>query len=243
MDLQFLFQSRPARLGFGLPAAEGRHEKVDNDKQREPDPAQAAVLAEMAGADGVAIQLRRDRKYIREDPIEVTRLGFEVTDVLKEYCPSVVSVEFTRQLEEKMEAVQQGKLTKEHILEEAVEILKPVVANLKANEKAVGEQLSRAVLEAKLEDRVIGACPTCKNGKLVILYSKKTRKRFAGCTNYFNGTCKTAYPLPQRGFLKPTGKTCKNCGGPTLLVWLRGKRPWNLCLNLQCPQKTKKKVV
>jgi len=31
----------------------------------EPDPAQAAVLAELAGADGIAIQLRYDRKYIR----------------------------------------------------------------------------------------------------------------------------------------------------------------------------------
>jgi pyridoxine 5-phosphate synthase len=32
----------------------------------EPDPAQAAVLAELAGADGIAIQFRRDRKYIRD---------------------------------------------------------------------------------------------------------------------------------------------------------------------------------
>lgn len=32
----------------------------------EPDPAQAAVLAELAGADGIAIQLRRDRRYVRD---------------------------------------------------------------------------------------------------------------------------------------------------------------------------------
>lgn len=31
----------------------------------EPDPAQAAVLAELAGVDGITIQLRRDRKYVR----------------------------------------------------------------------------------------------------------------------------------------------------------------------------------
>jgi pyridoxine 5-phosphate synthase len=42
-------------------------------KQREPDPAQAAVLAELAGADGIAIQLRRDRKYIRERDLYILR--------------------------------------------------------------------------------------------------------------------------------------------------------------------------
>ena len=185
------------------------------------------------------MQTLYDRKYIREERIEVTDLGFEVTDVLRKYCPSVVSVEFTRQLEEKMEQVQQKKETKEKILADAIEILKPVTASLKENEKAVGEQLSRAVMQANLEERIIGMCPTCHGGKLIIQHSKKTGKRFVGCTNYFNGTCKTAFPLPQRGYVKPTGKACKCCGWSTVLVWLKGKRPWNLCLNPQCPTKNK----
>lgn len=42
-------------------------------KQREPDPAQAAVVAELAGADGIAIQLRRDRKYIRDRDLFILR--------------------------------------------------------------------------------------------------------------------------------------------------------------------------
>ena len=42
-------------------------------KLREPDPAQAAVLAELAGADGIAIQLRRDRKYIRDRDLYILR--------------------------------------------------------------------------------------------------------------------------------------------------------------------------
>ncbi len=185
------------------------------------------------------IQTLYDRKYILENNIVVTDLGFEVTDVLRKYCPSVVSVEFTRKLEERMNEIQQGKETKEKILSDAVEILKPVTASLKENEKAIGEQLSRAVKKSKLEERIISSCPTCHNGKLAILYSRKTRKRFVGCTNYFNGTCKTAFPLPQRGFVKPSGKACKGCGWSTVQVWLKGKRPWNLCLNPQCPAKTK----
>jgi len=39
----------------------------------EPDPAQAAVLAEMAGADGIAISFRRDRKNIRERDLFILR--------------------------------------------------------------------------------------------------------------------------------------------------------------------------
>lgn len=42
-------------------------------KLREPDPAQAAVLAELAGADGIAIQLRRDRKFIRDRDLYILR--------------------------------------------------------------------------------------------------------------------------------------------------------------------------
>jgi pyridoxine 5-phosphate synthase len=40
---------------------------------KEPDPAQAAVLAELAGADGISVQLRRDRKQIRPRDLYVLR--------------------------------------------------------------------------------------------------------------------------------------------------------------------------
>ena len=59
----------------------------ESRKLREPDPAQAAVLAEMAGADGIAIQLRRDRKYVRDRDLYIlrevvkTRLTIELTPV------------------------------------------------------------------------------------------------------------------------------------------------------------------
>jgi len=171
----------------------------------------------------------------------VTDLGFEVVDVLRKYCPAVVSLELTRKLEERMNEIQQGKETRENVLRGAIEILKPVTEKLKENEQVIGARLSQALMKARLEERVIGACPVCQSGKLVILRSRKTGKRFVGCTNYFNGTCKTAFPLPQRGFVKPSGKACKDCGWFTVQILLKGKRPWNLCLNPKCPTKTKKK--
>jgi DNA topoisomerase-1 len=185
------------------------------------------------------IQTLHNRKYIREERIVVTDLGFEVIDVLKKYCPTVVSIELTRKLEERMNEIQQGKETRENVLRGAIEILKPATEKLKEKEQAIGARLSQAIQKARLEDRIIGACPICQNGKLVILRSKKTGKRFVGCTNYFEGTCKTAFPLPQKGLAKPSGNVCRSCGWPTVRIWMGRKRPWNLCLNPECPAKTK----
>ncbi|UCG63073.1 MAG: pyridoxine 5'-phosphate synthase [Candidatus Zixiibacteriota bacterium] len=39
----------------------------------EPDPAQAAVLSELAGADGIGVQVRRDRKYIRDRDLYILK--------------------------------------------------------------------------------------------------------------------------------------------------------------------------
>ena len=183
------------------------------------------------------IQTLYDRKYIYEERIVVTDLGFKVIDILKKYCPTVVSSELTRKLEEKMSEIQQKKETKENVLLSAIEILKPATEKLKEKEKIIGAQLSQALKESKLEEKMIGACPTCQNGKLVILYSRKTGKRFVGCTNYFEGKCKTAFPLPQRGSVRPLGNVCNGCGWPTVRVWIRGKRPWTLCFNPKCQLK------
>jgi len=183
------------------------------------------------------IQTLYDRKYIYGERIVVTDLGLKVIDVLKKYCPTVVSSELTRNLEERMSEIQRKKETKENVLLNAIEVLKPAVEKLREKEKVIGTQLTQALKKSKLEEKTIGACPICQNGKLISLYSRKTGKRFLGCTNYFEGKCKTAFPLPQKGSLKSTGNVCKSCGWPTVRVWMRGKRPWNLCFNPECPLK------
>lgn len=42
-------------------------------KEREPDPVAAASVAELAGADGIAIHLRMDKKHIRERDLYILR--------------------------------------------------------------------------------------------------------------------------------------------------------------------------
>ncbi|MDZ4723696.1 MAG: pyridoxine 5'-phosphate synthase [candidate division Zixibacteria bacterium] len=45
----------------------------DSRKLKEPDPSHAAVLAELAGADGIAVQFRPDRRYIRDRDLYILR--------------------------------------------------------------------------------------------------------------------------------------------------------------------------
>jgi DNA topoisomerase-1 len=188
------------------------------------------------------IQTLYDRKYLSgTSSLFVSDLGFEVIEVLSKYCPTIVSSEMTRVLEEKMEAIQQGKESKPNVLQNAIETLKSVMSELKGKEAAIGEQLSQPIQKAKLKERTVGACPKCSDGELVILRSKKTGKRFVGCTNYFLGKCSTAFPLPQTGTIKPLGTACKNCGSPIVVVYLRRGQPWKLCLNPNCPSKGERK--
>jgi DNA topoisomerase-1 len=184
------------------------------------------------------IQTLCDRKYLYgTDSLAVSELGFEVIDILSKYCPTIVSPELTRSLEERMDEIQQGKQTKEAVLQNAIEILKPVMLELKEKQPFIGQHLSQALRKAWIEERTIAACPKCADGKLVILQSKKSGKRFVGCTNYFEGKCNVTYPLPQSGVIKALKSTCKSCGCPMLSVLIRRNRHWRLCLNPSCPSK------
>ena len=44
-------------------------------------------------------------------------------------------------------------------------------------------------------------CPECKSGQLLVIKSHTTKKRFIGCTNYYNG-CKASSPLLQKSNAK-----------------------------------------
>jgi DNA topoisomerase-1 len=70
------------------------------------------------------IQVLQDRRYIcGRDSFEVSELGLEVSETLTDYCPTIVSPQLTRNLEEKMDDIQEGKETKQAVLEEAISVL------------------------------------------------------------------------------------------------------------------------
>lgn len=188
-----------------------------------------------------AIQTLYDRKYVRNERMTVTDLGFEVLEILKKHCQKVVSLELTKELEDRMNGIRQNSEKREDVLADAIEILKPVVKKLKEKEEEIGEHLSNAAKRTELEESIIGGCPICRTGKLVVICSKKTGKRFVGCTNYFKGLCKASFALPQRGTVTLHGRNCSRCGWPTVQARTGGRRSWVLCFNPDCPLKEEKR--
>ncbi len=187
------------------------------------------------------IQTLYNRGYVRDERIVVTELGFDVIDVLDKYAPIVTSAQLTRELEDKMEQIRNNKMKRKIVLDKVVEQLKPQLEHFKENEETIGEALTQAIQRAQAQERIVGKCPNCGTGNLTIVYSRKTGKRFIGCSNYFKGICSTSFPLPQRGTVKPTGNSCKACGWPQILVRLKGRRPWNLCFNPGCSKSGRRK--
>ncbi len=183
-----------------------------------------------------------NRGYVRDERIVVTELGFDVIDVLNKYAPIVTSAQLTRELEGKMEQIRKNKMKRKTVLDEVVGQLKPQLDYFKENEETIGEALTHAIQRAQAQERIVGKCPNCGTGNLTIVYSRKTGKRFIGCSNYFKNICSTSFPLPQRGTVKPAGNSCKACGWPHILVRFKGRRPWNLCFNPDCSKSGKRKL-
>ena len=162
-------------------------------------------------------------------------------DVLKQYRPIVTSVRLTQELEKRMEEIRRKNEKRKSLLLEVIEQLKPQLEYFKEEEEQIGKVLSEATERARMQVRIIGSCPVCSTGELTIVYSRRTKKRFIGCTSYFKGGCETSYPLPQRGIVKSTGKNCSSCGWPIVQLRSGQRRPWKLCFNPNCASKQERR--
>ncbi len=77
-------------------------------------------------------------------------------------------------------------------------------------------------------------CPDCHIGKLLIIRSHKTKKRFIGCSNYYNG-CRASSPLVQKGMICAIKMPCKICYWPIILIRYSKKQKWSRqCSNMKC---------
>ncbi len=169
------------------------------------------------------------RGYTKGERIEVTPLGIQVIEILEEYCPRVLDVAFTRELEEMMANIELGKEQKQRVVNEAIKHLGPVVEALKAHEAAIGEQLSSMIKQAHSDRTTLSvACPRCGR-KLHIIKSRKTGKRFIGCFGKWEASCDFTLPLPQYGTLTPLDEKCPKCGFQLVKVVSERRRPLITC--------------
>ena len=173
------------------------------------------------------IRKLHSRRYIGLSPLAPTPIGIAMVDALSD-C-EVTKPQMTATLEKNMDAISDGKKTLEETVRESREMLSKVMKTLEDDKEKIKDSINKA----QREQNSIGKCPKC--GKNMIVRISKKGKRFVGCTGFPN--CSNTYSLPQKGAIYSTDKACKKCGAPVVKVKNAGKRPWELCLNSECPEK------
>jgi DNA topoisomerase I len=179
------------------------------------------------------IQNLYDRGYVHDDPLIPTEKGMAVAQALKDFASEIASHEMTAELEKSMDAISEGRISKENVVDESRDVLRRVYEHLQSSET----EFADIVWEGIRTDETLGKCPESGHD-LIIRRNRKSRKRFVGCTGY--PECRVTYPLPQRGEIIPLGTQCDACGAPEIKV-LGGKRPWITCINMDCPKKQEQK--
>ena len=213
-------------------------------KETSPPPrySQASLIKEMEkrglgtrATRAAILQTLYDRNYVVDKSIKVTELGMKVANVLARYVPDFVDEKLTRKFEKELERIFQRKVKKESVIRKAKKAVEKISKEFKENDMKIGKELGKGVINTQNNQSILGKCPNCKTGDLKIMFSRRTRKYFVGCSNY--PKCKTGYPLPHNATIRPTGKVCDKCGTPIVQVWRKGKRPFRMCLDPNCPTK------
>jgi DNA topoisomerase-1 len=181
----------------------------------------------------VILQKLMQRGYVsRGKTLVPNHVAFAVTKALEEHAEVITRPEMTAKLEKEMERIEKGEIEKERVVEESKELLKPIIEELMRKEKEIG----RSIREALANSYVVGDCPLC-GAKLRILRSRKSGKRFIGCSAF--PKCKHGWPLPQKGLLRVSWDRCKACGIKKIILRTPKRRPFIFCPNLSCSSRTK----
>jgi DNA topoisomerase I len=175
------------------------------------------------------IQNLYDRGYVHDDPLIPTEKGIALARALKAFASEIASHEMTSELETSMDAISEGKTSKENVVDESRDVLRRVYENLTEAEK----EFADIVWDGIRGDETLGKCPESGHN-LIIRRNRKSGKRFVGCQGY--PECRVTYPLPQKGTIIPLHTQCDACGSPEIKV-VGGKRPWVTCINMDCPKK------
>ena len=140
-----------------------------------------------------------------------TDIGFVVNDLLIEYFPDILGVNFTAQMEEDLDEIAQGKRKWNDLIADFYKDFEPQL-------KHAQEEMP----ETKTEPEKIGrSCPKCEN-ELIVKWGRFGK--FISCSNY--PECKYTEP-----FLEKIGVDCPKDGGDIVLRKTRKGRIFYGCVN------------
>jgi DNA topoisomerase-1 len=196
------------------------------------------------------------RDYVKKDGkyLEPTELGETVTELLTEYFPDVTDVEFTAELEKRLDEIEKGNEDWKKILKDFYEPFYEKLENARENmERVEIVEETDEVCEVCGRPMVVKYgrygkflacsgypeckntkpyliktgvdCPECEDGEIIERTSKKGRT-FYGCSNY-----------PDCNFMswnKPVKKPCPECGSLMVEKTTKAKGKHYKCTNKEC---------
>ncbi len=154
-----------------------------------------------------------DRKYIERHKkiLEPTELGRIVDNVMKEYFKDIVDLEFTAQMEERLDDVAEGNVEWKKILEE---FYGPFSENLVVVEK----EMEKIVIKDEETD-----VPCEKCGRMMVIKIGKYGK-FMACPGF--PECRNIKPIVEKLDVK-----CPKCGGDILIKKSKRGKRYFICEN------------
>ncbi|MGH2990982.1 MAG: DNA topoisomerase I [Solirubrobacterales bacterium] len=191
------------------------------------------------------IQKLYDRGYVFGNPPSPTETGIAMYEAFKRYVPRMATPEMTAELEADMDQIAGGEISKDDVVQISRQMLHGTYEDMAHKE----EDLAKVIWAGMDEDRILGPCIVCERAgrkqedgspnMLRIIRARKSGKRFVGCQGWEADNpdaCDVTFPLPQRGDVFRLEERCSICGEtPRLKVVPFRGRPWNLCLNEECP--------
>ena len=196
-----------------------------------------------------------NRGYVEKQgtSLHPTELGIIVTDILNINFQKFIDVDFTAQMENKLDEIEEGNIPWKSVVSEAYEPLKEAIEEAKEKIQKINmDEETDEICELCGSNMVIKygrfgkfmacknypdckntkplvnklgiKCPKCKNGEIILRKSKKG-KAFYGCSNY-----------PECDFIswyKPTGELCKECGSYMIEKQTKNETK-EVCSNKEC---------
>jgi DNA topoisomerase I len=223
------------------------------DKETQPPPRiSQGKLIEMMEERGLGTKATRadiiqklfDRGYVYSNPPVPSETGVAMYEAFKRFVPRMATPEMTAQLEEEMDHIAAGEMTKGKVVGDSRDLLHRTWSEIDEHR----EDLAKVVWGGMDQDRLLGPCKACEEAgrtkedgsphMLRIIRAKKSGKRFVGCSGWTAddpNSCDQTFPLPQRGDVFRLEERCSICERtPRLKVVPFRGRAWNLCLNDQC---------
>lgn len=144
------------------------------------------------------------RGYVAKEgkQLSPTELGEIIVSILKEYFPDIVDLEFTANLEKKLDDIEEGTLPWKEVIRE---FYGPFAESLEEADQRMG----KVQIEDKVSDEI---CENC--GRNMVIKMGRYGK-FLACPGF--PECRNTKPL-----LEEVGTKCPNCGNP--LVIRRSKK-------------------